>query len=52
MKEEIGKLIRSYTLGEITLEECVEAIYKTHKMEAQTFSLILLAIVVVASMIL
>jgi hypothetical protein len=35
MKEEIEKLIRSYTLGEITLDECVEAIYKTHKREAQ-----------------
>ena len=35
MKEEIEKLIRSYTLGEITLDECVEPIYKTHKREAQ-----------------
>ena len=52
MKEEIEKHIRSYVLGDITLDECVEAIYKTHKREAQTFSLILLAIVVVASMIL
>ena len=52
MKEEIERLIRAYVLGDITLAQCVDEIYKLHEKEAQTFSLILLAIVAVVSVIL
>lgn len=52
MKEEVEKLIRSYTLGDITLDECVEAIYSLHKKEAQNFSMILLVVIVAISLIL
>ena len=52
MKEQIENLIRSYTLGDITLEECVDAIYNIHKKEAQNFSMFLLIIIVAISLIL
>lgn len=52
MKEQIEIYIRSYTLGDITLAQCVEAIYNVHKKEAQNFSMILLIIIVAISMIL
>jgi hypothetical protein len=52
MKEQIENYIRSYTLGDITLAQCVEAIYNIHKKEAPNFSMILLIIIVAISMIL
>ena len=52
MKESVEALIRSYVLGDITLDQCVEAIYNLHKKEAQNFSMILLVIIVAISLIL
>ena len=52
MKEQIENYISSYVLGDITLAQCVEAIYNLHKKEAQYFSMILLVIIVAISLIL
>ena len=52
MKEQIENYIRSYTLGDITLAQCVEAIYNIHKKEAQNFSMFILIIIIAISFIL
>lgn len=52
MKEQIENFIRYYTLGDITLAQCVEAIYNLHKKEAQNFSMFILIIIVAIYLIL